>query len=291
MNEIQYTNHLTSHLQELFSSVYSACLFCFAFSLPLLASCFFERRERMLRVSQVLRVLPQMQLTAETTPLRVTRNFYGNGKPLYAMWWDGTQVETASEYHEKVFDKTWPYTSDGWVKGSRDVLPRWYSPAALKVALEMIPDGFEVADVPRPPERIKAQSEGIVGRWYTNFWTLHSMKYQCMLSGIPWAYGERSKPKSNFDEPYFYVDYDESKMIRDYRSRWINIHRSMADSSKKVLDASQEDRFRKHKKVQDTYWASRKVFINRLKSMQTSGGLEAGDVMPIKDMSFSVLSE
>ncbi len=134
----------------------------------------------------------------------------------------------------------------------------------------MIPEWFEVRDVPRPPQRVKAVSEGVVGRWYTNYWTLHSIKYQSFLAGIPWRHGERHRAVSNFDEPLYYVDWEETKAIRDQRSRWINVHRSMAGMTKKVKELNEELRFKQHKKLQDQFWSDRRVFFNRVRAMRTA---------------------
>ncbi|KEG05141.1 hypothetical protein DQ04_26911000, partial [Trypanosoma grayi] len=126
------------------------------------------------------------------------------------------------------------------------------------MALAMVPDGFDVADVPRPPQRITAQSEGIVGRWYSNFWTLHAVRYQCMLAGVAWPFGERQRPRTNYDEPFFFVDFEESKAVRDYRSRWINVNRSLVGMTKRMKEAEEEARYMRFRKQQDTFWSNRK---------------------------------
>ena len=146
----------------------------------------------------------------------------------------------------------------------------------------MIPEGFEVRDVPRPPQRIRAQSEGIVGRWYTNYWTLHSIKYQCQLANVEWKHGERFRPRTNYDEPYLFVDFEESKAVRDYRSRWMNVNRSLVGMTKKVKEAEEEKRFSRYKKRQDSFWSDRKMLIARVKSMAGQGLLDSSADLPVK---------
>ncbi|KAG8346206.1 hypothetical protein TRVL_02974 [Trypanosoma vivax] len=169
-----------------------------------------------------------------------------------------------------------------FAKGGRPVMRQKYSREALQAALAMVPPGFEVADVPRPPQRIRAQSEGIVGRWYSNYWTLHSVKYQCLLAGVEWPFGERQRPRTNYDEPFFFSDFEECKAIRDYRSRWINVNRSLVGMTKRMKEAEEETRYMQFRKQQDTFWSNRKVLVNRIKSMHNQGTKTSARDMPIK---------
>ena len=237
--------------------------------------------------------MPRMALPPETTPLMMTSYMLGSyEKNRSEWWWDKRVNEFDEEYKERSKEETWPYKEEGWIKLGRDVLPKWYSKDALKEALAMIPPHFDTADIPRPPQRIKAQSEGIVGRWYTNYWTLHSIRFQCQLANIPWKYGKRIRPRSNYDEPYFFVDYEESKMIRDHRSKWINVNRSMVNSTKQVYDIEQQDREAEHKKKQSSYWTNRKVFINRLKAMRAQGTIDENkQIWAAKHINFKILNE
>lgn len=229
------------------------------------------------RTVPALAASPRIGIAPETTPIKFTPQMI---KIQHAMWWDGKKNPYRAVYREK----SWLEVAGKgkFAKGNRTLMHQKYHPAALQEALNMIPEGFEVRDVPRPPQRIKAQSEGIVGRWYTNYWTLHSVKYQAQLAGLPWNWGERQKPTSNYDEPYVYTDFEESKLIRDYRSRWINVNRSLIGMSKRMKEAEEEARFMKFKRVQDTFWSNRKVFINRVKSMHQQGVLESAKDLPVK---------
>lgn len=235
----------------------------------------------MYRATRVAAKLPRLQVAPETKPVMWTMHFKTGP---WGYTWNGVQSPYAAVYRETHHLDMWPCKEEGYTKKNRSVLNRWYSPAALHEALAMIPPGFETRDVPRPPQRIRAHSDGIVGRWYTNFWTLHSIKYQCLLARIPWRHGERVRPTTNFEEPYYFVDYEESKMLRDWRSRWINANRSMVGMSKKVKEVEEENRYLRFKKLQDTYWTDRKVLINRVKSMRQSGALEEGDALPVATM-------
>ena len=237
--------------------------------------------------------MPKYGISPETTPIKHTSYMLGShAKGQHEWWWNNRLGEHDELYRERSKSDTWPAKTEGWEKGDEPVLHRWYSPEALKEAVDMIPPWFHAGDVPRPPQRIKAQSEGIVGRWYTNYWTLHSVKFQCKLAKVPWHAGDRIRTRSNYDEPHFYVDYDESKMIRDHRSRWINIHRSMADGTKKVMLYEEEQRVKGHKKSQDLYWNQRKVLINRLKAMQNTGAVDRDEGIAVaRHFNFDLLKE
>lgn len=232
------------------------------------------------RTAPRLASTPGIGIAPETTPVKYTPMMLNIKNQL---WWNGRKNPYRATYREK----TWVEVSSwgAFAKGSRPVMRQRYSPAALKEALEMIPDGFEVADVPRPPQRVRAQSEGIVGRWYTNYWTLHSIKYQCALAEVPWTHGERQRPVTNYEEPHLYVDFEESKAVRDYRSRWINANRSLVGMSKRIKEAEEETRYMNFKKVQDTFWSNRKVLVNRVKSMHNQGTLGSAKDLPIKTLS------
>lgn len=227
---------------------------------------------------------PHLQLNPETTPIKVTRQMLNRQD---AKWWNGVTPMHAS-YVERTWERTWPATERGWIKGKEPVLHTRYSAAALNEALRTIPPWFETSDVPRPPQRVQAQSEGIVGRWYTNYWTLHSVKYQCLLARIPWRFGERERPITNYEQPYAYVDYEESKALRDYRTRWLNVHRSLVGMTKKMKDAEDETRFITYKRMQDQFWSDRRVLVNRVKAMKTSKAITQRDV-PIPTMNLRAL--
>lgn len=230
---------------------------------------------------------PGVGIAPETTPVKYVPTMLNIRN---AMWWNGRRTPYRAAYSERTWleKSTW----GSFTKSGRPVMRQWYSPAALRVALEMIPEGFDVSDVPRPPQRIRAQSEGVVGRWYTNYWTLHSVKYQCMLAGIEWRFGERQKARTNYDEPFVYTDFEESKAIRDYRSRWINVNRSLVGISKRMKDSEEEGRYIQFKKVQDTFWSNRKVLVNRVKAMHNQGTLASASDLPIKTMNIKAfLSE
>lgn len=239
----------------------------------------------MMKRTLAVRNLPKAAIAPETTPLKWAPHM--DPTP-YSLTYNGRRNPYIPLYRERDLEHTWPYTDEGWVKRNRSVLNRWYSTPALQEALKMIPAGFETRDVPRPPQRIKAQSEGIVGRWYTNYWTLHSIRYQCQLANVPWRHGERVRPTTNFEEPYFFVDYEESKMIRDWRSRWINMNRSMVGMTKRVKEVEEENRYLKFKRTQDAFWTDRKVLVNRVKSMRLAGVLQDGDLLPVPTMKMRV---
>lgn len=245
-----------------------------------------------MKTTAILFPRPPFLFTNEYAPVRFASSQKYVGRSPNVWWYNNLIPEFEPDFKERHYTQVWPYTDKNWTKqGSGPVLKRWYSKEALEEALKMIPDGFETRDVPRPPQRIRAISEGIVGRWYTNYWTLHSIRYQCLLARIPWRYGDRVKMRSNFDEPYFFVDYDESKSIRDSRTKWINIHRSMVASTKKVMDVEQEERLRQHTKLQNQYWSNRKLFVSRLKSMKNTGTLSSTDSLPARGFKFSILDE
>eukprot|EP00796_Vickermania_ingenoplastis_P004677 gene4678-3370_t len=269
------------------------------------------------------------------------------------MWWNGKR----SPYRATFRERSWLEKSSPKSYG-RDpnvpVLQQKYSREALQMAVEMIPSAFRVADVPRPPQRIRAHSEGIVGRWYSNYWTLHSIRFQCFLANqglhddgsssnrtpeeggstatlhttqkpalkggeqqhtsavavgsvsssaaaavalpseaaaqpnqrpssiIAWHWGDREQPKTNYEEPHMYVDFEETKALRDYRSRWINIHRSLAGMTKRMKAAEEESRFLGFKRAQEQFWSNRKVFVNRVKSMANQGSITSAKDLPIK---------
>lgn len=225
------------------------------------------------------------QMSAETMPIR----FVPEMLKLYrADWYNKSEPFYKPRRFTSVED-TWPNSQVDRRSptGSDPVLHATYSRDALMEAQKMIPDWFQTADVPRPPQRIKAVSEGIVGRWYTNYWTLSSVKYQCVLANVPWKHGERMRAVSNFDEPYYYVDWEETKAIRDHRSKWINIHRSMVGMTKKIKEAEEENRFKAFKKNQDQFWSDRRVFFNRIRAMRTAGEEVPLEDLPIKTINFA----
>jgi hypothetical protein len=231
---------------------------------------------------------PGKQLTPETTPVMLTRQMLNRQD---ALWWNGMEPERIGEpghYVERTWDKVWPTLEEGWAKGNQPVLHTRYSAAALREALTMIPPWFETSDVPRPPQRVRAQSEGIVGRWWSNYWTLHSVRYQCLLAGIPWRWGERERPITNFEQPYAYVDYEESKALRDYRTRWINVNRSLVGMSKRIKDVEDENRFVHYRRLQDQFWSERRVLVSRVKSMRNAKTIRQSDV-PLKTMNLRAL--
>lgn len=223
---------------------------------------------------------PGVGIAPETTPVKYVPEMLNIQN---AMWWN----QRGKPHYRSTFnEKSWLQKSrwGAFAKEGRQVLRQRYSPEALKAALAMVPEGFETCDVPRPPQRIQAQSEGVVGRWYTNYWTLHSMRYQCQLAGVEWPFGERQRPRTNFDEPHMYTDFEETKAIRDYRSRWINVNRSLVGMSKKMKETEEEARYMQFKKVQDTFWSNRKVLVNRVKSMHNQGTLRSAKDLPIKTL-------
>ena len=226
---------------------------------------------------------PGVGIAPETTPVKYVPQMLNIHN---SMWWNGRRNPYVARYRETNWTRTFGGNAFANGKGNKALLARNYSPQALEAALAMVPVGFEVRDVPRPPQRIKAQSEGIVGRWYSNFWTLHAVKYQCLLAGVDWRFGERFKPTTNYDEPHFFVDFEESKLIRDYRSRWINVNRSLLGMTKRMKDVEEETRFINFKKQQDGFWSNRKVLVNRVKAMHTQGVLESAKDLPIR--SFNV---
>jgi hypothetical protein len=232
---------------------------------------------------------PGIGIAPETTPVKYVPQMLNiqNSK-----WWNGRRNPYLATYREKPWSKVFGGNMHAGGKGNRVLLQRNYSPEALKAAVAMIPAGFEVRDVPRPPRRIRAQSEGIVGRWYSNFWTLHAVKYQCLLAGVEWQWGERFRPTTNFEEPHFFVDFEESKLIRDYRSRWINVNRSLVGMSKRMKEVEEEARFMAFRKHQDGFWTSRKVLVNRVKAMHNQGVLQSAKDLPIRSFNIQAfLSE
>ncbi|EAN80114.1 hypothetical protein, conserved [Trypanosoma brucei brucei TREU927] len=234
-----------------------------------------------------LAVSPGVGIAPETTPVKYTPMMLNIQN---MMWWNGKRNLYRATYREK----TWYEISrtGAFTKGRRPVMRQKYSREALQAALAMVPPGFEVADVPRPPQRILAQSEGIVGRWYSNYWTLHSMRYQCLLAGVEWPLGERQRPRTNYDEPFFFADFEESKAIQDYRSRWINVNRSLVGMTKRMKEAEEEARYMQFRKLQDTFWSNRKVLVNRVKSMYNQGARTSAKDMPIKTINIKAfLSE
>ena len=201
-------------------------------------------------------------------------------------------------YREKNFLNTWPGPQARHRKGRRTpLLPIRYSPEALQEAVKLVPDGFFskgfYKDVRRPPERIKAYSDGIVHDWWMNYWTLHSVRYQLKLCTrhLDEATKEKitdqtgaervTRMTSNYDEYRMHVDYEETKLTRDYRSRWINIHRSLEGMSEKIRQVHEENRYHVHKKRMDDYWASRKILINRVKAMRHSGSKIRSHELPV----------
>ncbi|KAH9600376.1 hypothetical protein LSM04_006978 [Trypanosoma melophagium] len=234
----------------------------------------------MLHRTSVLRAAsPGVGIAPETTPVKYVPSMLNIQN---MMWWNGRRSPYRATYREK----TWYDVSRtaARTKGGRAIMRQKYSPDALRLALAMVPAEFEVADVPRPPQRILAQSEGIVGRWYSNFWTLHAVKYQCMLAGVEWPFGERQKPRTNYEEPFFFVDFEESKALRDYRSRWINVNRSLVGMSKRIKEAEEEARYMQFRRQQDTFWSNRKVLVNRVKSMYNQGTMTSAKDLPIKTL-------
>ncbi|ESS62807.1 hypothetical protein TCDM_13997 [Trypanosoma cruzi Dm28c] len=231
----------------------------------------------MRRTSVLLAASPGIGIAPETTPVKYVPSMLNIQNML---WWNGKRSQYRATYREK----TWYEVSrvGAHVKGRRSIMRQKYSPEALRMALSMVPEWFEVADVPRPPQRIRAQSEGIVGRWYSNFWTLHAVKYQCRLANVEWPFGERQRPRTNYEEPFFFVDFEESKAARDYRSRWINVNRSLVGMSKRMKEAEEERRYMQFRKQQDTFWSNRKVLVNRVKSMYNQGTMTSTKELPIK---------
>ncbi|AIN99882.1 hypothetical protein LPMP_282490 [Leishmania panamensis] len=227
-----------------------------------------------------LAATPGVGIAPETTPVKYVPEMLNIQN---AKWWNGRHKPV---YRSVYNEKSWLQKArwGAFIKGSRPVMRQRYSAAALKEALEMVPEGFETCDVPRPPQRIRAQSEGVVGRWYTNYWTLHSVRYQCQLAEVEWPFGERQRPRTNYDEPYMYTDFEETKAIRDYRSRWINVNRSLVGMSKRMKEAEEESRYLHFKKVQDTFWSNRKVLVNRIKSMHNQGTLQSAKDLPLKSI-------
>lgn len=247
-----------------------------------------------------LAVSPGVGIAPETTPVKYVPSML---RIENSMWWNQKQSPYRATYREKSW---WERQRWGaFTKSGRPVLQRKYSREALAMALEMIPEDFQVADVPRPPQRIRAQSEGIVGRWYSNYWTLHSIKYQCFLANLPcasssgngegseakkaitgpslqWRWGERDRPRTNYEEPHMFVDFEETKAIRDYRSRWININRSLVGMTKRMKEAEEEQRYMSFKRSQEQFWSNRRVFVNRVKSMSNQGTLTSSKDLPIK---------
>ncbi|KAK7194999.1 hypothetical protein NESM_000422600 [Novymonas esmeraldas] len=221
---------------------------------------------------------PGIGIAPETTPVKYVPEMLNIQN---AVWWNGRGKPV---YRSTYNEKSWIQKArwGAFSKGGRPVMRQRYSAAALRAALDMVPAGFETCDVPRPPQRIRAVSEGVVGRWYTNYWTLHSLRYQCELAGVEWQFGERQRPRTNYDEPHMYTDFEETKAIRDYRSRWINVNRSLVGMSRRMKETEEETRYLQFKKVQDTFWSNRKVLVNRVKSMHNQGTLHSAKDLPIK---------
>lgn len=269
------------------------------------------------RTCRLLASSPGVGIAPETTPVKYVPSMLNIQN---AMWWNQRKSSYRASYREKSWLERTNWLSFNKV-GGHPVLHRKYSREALQMALEMIPKDFQVADVPRPPQRVRAQSEGIVGRWYTNYWTLHSIKYQCLLASLSpstsssdlqsqndfraskkklaggsgtssfppasgpsleWRWGERDQPMTNYEEPHMFVDFEETKALRDYRSRWININRSLVGMTQKMKNAEEEARYMSYKKTQEQFWSNRKVFINRVKSMNNQGSLSSSKDLPIK---------
>jgi hypothetical protein len=224
-------------------------------------------------------------MSSETKPIRFVPEML---RVFHAPWWDGTTGVFREKRRLENWEKRWPVSEHNsrspyeW----HPILRKTYSKEALAEATKMVPEWFETSDVPRPPQRIAAHSEGIVGRWYTNYWTLHSVKYQCMLANVPWTNGERRPIVSNFEEPKYYVDFEESRAIRDYRSRWINVHRSMIGMTKRLKEVVEEDRFKVHKRHTDAFWSDRRVFLNRVRAMRVSGEEFDKAELPIPSLNF-----
>ena len=224
----------------------------------------------------------------ETTPVKFTTHLMDLPR---MPWYNGQRHQFTAQYKEKSWLETWPARRGGWEKGSRAVLTKNYHPEAIKEALKMVPLGFEVRDIPRPPQRIRAQSEGIVGRWFTNYWTLHSIKYQCMLGGMDWSLGERVRPTTNYDQPFNYVDFEMTKAVRDHRSKFINVNRSMVGMSKKIKEVDEVKRFAEHKRFQEEFWSKRKILINRVKSMYSQGLLTSAEELPVTTMNIKAFAK
>lgn len=241
------------------------------------------------RTQPALSVLPdglRRIASKETTPVRYLR--YMDGQ-YHSKWFDGMIVNPYQPYRHRPWYSRWPACRRGWERSPKLFTPLYeqqLSREALVEAQKTIPDWFHTSMVPRPPQRIKAQSEGIVGNWYGNFWTLHCMKFQCLLANVPWKHGERRRMRSNYDEPFYYVDVMESQALRDHRSKWINMHRSMAGMTKKIKDVDDERRFVDHKRLQDQFWSDRRVLLNRVRSMRGSGAIETADDLPVKTFNF-----
>lgn len=231
---------------------------------------------------------PGVGIAPETTPVKYVSSMLNIQN---AKWWNG---RGKGPYRATYNERSWLEKSrwGAFQKGGRQILRSRYSPEALRAALAMVPPHFETCDVPRPPQRIRAQSEGIVGRWYTNYWTLHSIRYQCELAGVEWPFGERQRPRTNYEEPHMYSDFEETKALRDYRSRWINVNRSLVGMSRRMKEAEEESRYLHFKKVQDTFWSNRKVLVNRVKSMHNQGTLQSAKDLPIRTLNIKAfLSE
>ncbi|EPY37695.1 hypothetical protein AGDE_06239 [Angomonas deanei] len=241
----------------------------------------------MRRTSVRLASTPGIGIAPETTPVKYTPHMLNIR---HSKWWDGQRMPYIATYREK----SW-YERSRWgafTKSGRPVMREWYSPGCPAGGAEDDPRWVRGGRRPRPPQRIRAQSEGVVGRWYSNYWTLHSIKYQCQLADIEWKWGERDTPRTNYEEPHLYVDFEESKALRDYRSRWINVNRSLVGMSRKMKDAEEETRYMQFKKVQETFWSNRKVLVNRVKSMYNQGTLSSAKDLPIKTINIKAfLSE
>jgi hypothetical protein len=230
----------------------------------------------------------KIQIGPETAPMKWTLGFTRKGflPHRHNGVANPNKLFTERSRHKDFPTVRYPYNKTAGAA----VLRTNYSREALREALAMVPKHFRTSDVPRPPQMIRAHSEGIVGRWYTNYWTLHSMKFQCQLAGVPWNFGERLLPQSNFDEPLYYVDYEESRKVKEYRSRWINVNRSMVGMTRRIKEAEEEQRLAAHKTRVDRYWSSRKALIGRIKAMKAAGAIQSQEDLPIKTMNLEALT-
>lgn len=232
---------------------------------------------------------PGVGIAPETTPVKFVPQMLNTQN---ALWFNGRRSPHLATFRERSWLELSKWGT--FTKNGREILTRKYSREALQLALSMIPDGFEVSQVPRPPQRIRAQSEGIVGRWYSNYWTLHGIKYQCLLAStgrqksgstspsLEWRWGERENPRTNYEEPHMFVDFEQTMAIRDFRSRWMNINRSMVGMTRRMKEAEEENRFVNFKRSQEQFWSNRKVFVNRVKSMANQGSITSSKDLPIK---------
>lgn len=234
------------------------------------------------RTCNVLAVSPGVGIAPETTPIKYTPTMLNIQN---MRWWNGQRTPYRATYRERSWvekSRMGAFAKSTTTTTSRPVLRQKYSREALQAALKMVPEGFDASMVSRPPQRIRAQSEGIVGRWFTNYWTLHSIRYQCFLAGVPWTLGERSPARTNYEEPHMYVDFEESKAIRDYRTRWINVNRSLVGMTRRMKEAEEDVRYLAYKRTQEQFWSNRRVFVNRVKAMHNQGNLPSGASLPVR---------